>query len=118
VRCAACPAASSSQILLLEQELGVKLFERSSFKLTPAGVELDSFVQPFFENLSLMAARLRNQSAPQLRIGASELVLRAYLPAVIQRVKQGQPAPRLALRSGFQPELEAWLHERERSTWR
>ena len=74
--------AVSSQVLLLEQDLGVKLFERSPFKLTPAGVELDNFVRPFFENLTPMAVRLRTQLAPQLRIGSSELVLRDHLPAV------------------------------------
>lgn len=105
--------AVSSQIRLLEQDLGVKLFERSPFKLTPAGVELDNFVRPFFENLNAMALRLRTRGAEQLRIGASELVLRDYLPAVIQRMKQGHPELRLALRSGFQPELESWLHARE-----
>src|ERR1700690_2902158 len=43
--------AVSSQILLLEQDLGVRLFERNPFRLTPAGEELDNFVRPFFENL-------------------------------------------------------------------
>ncbi|HVT74003.1 MAG TPA: LysR family transcriptional regulator [Lacunisphaera sp.] len=105
--------AVSSQIRLLEQDLGVKLFERSPFKLTPAGVELDNFVRPFFENLNAMALRLRAQGVEQLRIGASELVLRDHLPAVIQRMKQDHPELRLALRSGFQPELESWLHARE-----
>jgi len=105
--------AVSSQIRLLEQDLGVKLFERSPFKLTPAGTELDNFVRPFFENLDAMALRLRTQGVEQLRIGASELVLRDHLPAVIQRMKQNHPDLRFALRSGFQPELESWLHARE-----
>ena len=105
--------AVSSQILLLEQDLGIKLFVRSPFKLTRGGEELFEFVRPFFEHLETVAVRLRKHSAPLLRIGASELVLRDYLPAVIGRLRQHEPKLRLALRSGFQAELEKWLLDRE-----
>ena len=105
--------AVSSQILLLEQGLGTKLFERQPFRLTREGEELFEFVRPFFENLGPVAERLRKQAAPSLRIGASEIVLRHHLPAVIQQLKQDHPELRLALRSGFQPELEEALTKRE-----
>lgn len=105
--------ALSGQILRLEEDLGVKLFERQPFKLTEAGQELLAFIRPFFDNLDAVGVRLRARQAPQLRIGASEVVLRDYLPAVTQRVRQTQPGLRLGLRSGFQPELEAWLNARE-----
>ncbi len=105
--------AVSSQILLLEQDLGVKLFERSPFRLTPAGEELADFVRPFFENLDAMGAKLRRESAPRLRIAASELVLRDYLPAVIERLKAAEPRLKLGLRSGYQVEMEKWLLDRE-----
>ena len=105
--------ALSGQILRLEEDLGVKLFERQPFKLTEAGQELLAFVRPFFDNLDAVGVRLRARLAPQLRMGASEVVLRDYLPAVIQRVRRGHPGLRLGLRSGFQPELEAWLHGHE-----
>lgn len=105
--------AVSSQILLLEQDLGVKLFERSPFRLTPAGEELFDFVRPFFENLDAMGAKLRRESAPRLRIAASELVLRDYLPAVIERLKAAEPRLKLGLRSGYQVEMEKWLLDRE-----
>ncbi len=105
--------ALSSQILRLEEDLGLKLFERQPFKLTVAGQELLAFVRPFFDNLDAMGVRLRSRLTPQLRIGASETVLRDYLPVVIQRVRRGHPELRLGLRSGFQPELEAWLQARE-----
>ncbi len=105
--------AVSSQILQLEENLGVKLFERSPFRLTAAGVELAEFVRPFFDNLKPVAERLRVRAVPQLRIGASELVLRSHLPAVIQQMKRHHPGLRLVLRSGFQPEIEAALRDRE-----
>ena len=62
-------------MLLLEQDLGKKLFERIPFRLTREGEELFAFVNPFFSNLDNVAASLRKQAEPQLRIGASEIVL-------------------------------------------
>lgn len=105
--------AVSSQILLLEEDLGLKLFLRQPFKLTAEGQELLAFVRPFFDNLDAVGVRLRRRLAPQLRIGASEIVLRDHLPVVTQRVRQGHPNLRLGLRSGFQAELEASLQNRE-----
>lgn len=105
--------AVSSQILLLEEDLGVKLFERQPFKLTASGVELYAFVQPFFENIGAMAAKLRQGTAPQLRFGAPETILLHYFPAVMQRVRQRHPELRLSVRSGLQLQLEAWVRDRE-----
>src|SRR4051812_48434723 len=105
--------AISSQVLLLEEDLGAKLFERQPFKLTREGEELFAFVRPFFDNLVPVADKLRQQSAPALRIGASELVLRDYLPTVVERLRQHEPKLRLGLRSGFQKEVEKWLLDRE-----
>jgi len=105
--------AVSGQILQLEQDLGVRLFERVPFKLTPPGEELYAFVAPFFDGLEDIARRLGRPAAPLLRIGASEIALRDHLPAVINRLRTQLPELRLSLRSGFQPEIEAWLHHRE-----
>jgi len=103
--------AVSSQILRLEEDLGVKLIDRQPFRLTEAGQELLAFIRPFFDNLDAVGIRLRARLAPQLRIGASEVLLRDYLPVVTQRVRLTHPDLRLGLRSGFQPELEAWLND-------
>lgn len=105
--------AVSSQILLLEEDLGVKLFVRQPFKLTPEGEEMLEFVRPFFENLAPMAVRFRRSLGPQLRLGASELLLRDHVPPVVERLKKAHPQLRLSLRAGTQPELEAWVRERE-----
>jgi DNA-binding transcriptional LysR family regulator len=105
--------AVSSQILLLEEDLGQKLFERQPFKLTAPGVELYEFVQPFFDNVAAVAAKLRQGTAPQIRFGAPETILLHHLPAVMQRVRQAHPELRLAVRSGLQLQLEAWVRDRE-----
>jgi DNA-binding transcriptional LysR family regulator len=105
--------AVSSQILLLEEDLGTKLFERSPFRFTAEGEELFAYVRPFFENLEALGTKLRKPSTPQIRIGAPELVLREYLPAVMQLLGRKHPGVRLSLQSGFTPQLEAWLRDRQ-----
>lgn len=105
--------AISSQVLLLEEDLGNRLFERQPFKLTRKGEELYEFIRPFFENLSAMGEKLRQQSAPLLRIGAAELVLRDYLPTVAEQLRKKEPRLRLGLRSGFQADMEKWLLDGE-----
>lgn len=105
--------AVSSQILQLEEVVGVKLFERQPFKLTAAGARLFAFVEPFFGNIDEVAKRLRQPAKPQLRLGAPEIILRTHMPVVLQRLKQDHPELRLAVRSGLQENLEAWVRDRE-----
>jgi DNA-binding transcriptional LysR family regulator len=104
--------AVSSQILQLEETLGVKLFERQPFKLTEEGDELLAFARPFFDNVDAMAEKLSRRTA-QVRIGGSEALLRDHLPAVMKRVQADHPGLRLVMRAGFQPELETQLRNRE-----
>jgi len=103
--------AVSAQILQLEKDLGVKLFERQPFRLTPAGQQLVEFVDPFFSNLDAIAQKIRGAAQPQLRVAASEVVLRTHFPAVFERLKHGHPQVKLGLRSGFDTELATWLRE-------
>lgn len=105
--------AVSSQILRLEEDLGAKLFERQPFRLTAAGRELFEFARPFFDHSDAVAARLRSKQAPVLRIAASELILRDYLPSIFERLRRKHPQVKFALRAGFQADLETWLKESE-----
>src|SRR4051812_17365635 len=98
--------AVSGQMLALEETVGTKLFERSPFRLTPAGERLFAHVQPFVENLTSVLAELRSSSEPELRIGGAELVLRDHVPVVMQRVRAAHPRIRLSLHSGFQAQVE------------
>lgn len=106
--------AVSGQIIQLEEFLGVTLFQRRPFTLSPAGEELYQFIQPFFDHLDAMAEKLRGGGVSQhVRIGASEVVLRDHLPEVLQRVRKKYPKLRVTLREGYQPELEHWLQKQE-----
>lgn len=104
--------AISGQIIQLEEFLGVTLFQRRPFSLTPAGERLYEFIAPFFGSLDRVAAELQGDTA-QLRIGASEVVLRDHLPALIQNVRKQYPRLKITLREGYQPELESWIERQD-----
>lgn len=105
--------AVSAQILQLEDSLGATLFTRRPFCLTQSGQKLYQFIQPFFQNLESVAEEIRGGASYQIRIGASEVVLRDHLPVLIQKVKQKFPKLKLTLREGYQPQLEIWLLRHE-----
>ncbi len=101
--------AVSGQMRQLEEDLGTKLFERSPFRLTPAGKRLFAHAQPFFENLAGLKAELRGEAEPGMRLGGAELVLREHLSVVMQRVRALHPRLRLSLHAGDQTQVEDWL---------
>ena len=105
--------AVSGQIAKLEESLGTKLFQRRPFALSPAGVELFEFIRPFFENVNVVAERLRQNSSPQLRIAAPAVVLNDYLPQILQRVRQKFPAFRLYLHEAGRTEAERLVLARD-----
>jgi DNA-binding transcriptional LysR family regulator len=105
--------AVSSQIRQLEHHLGVRLFDRQPFQLTSAGEKLIAFAGPFFDQVDAVGASLHHREKVQLRISASELVLRDHMPAVIKRVKQKHPGLRLVMRDGPPTQVEGLLRDRE-----
>ncbi|MFC5049467.1 LysR substrate-binding domain-containing protein [Rubritalea spongiae] len=90
--------AVSGQILQLEEELGVKLFNRRPFALTPAGEMLYDFAYPFFTGLPDIEERLKGEDGKHLRIAASASVLGNHLPEVLEQLKLKIPELRLTLR--------------------
>src|SRR6187549_533785 len=68
--------AVSGQVAQLEEHLGVTLFQRRPFALTPSGEKLYAFIQPFFSNIEKLASDLQGGTSRQIRIGASTIVLR------------------------------------------
>src|SRR3954464_10505649 len=105
--------AVSGQVAQLEESLGVILFQRRPFSLTPQGEKLYRFIQPFFSNLEGISTDLRGGKERHLRIGASTIVLRDHLPELVQNVRKKFPGLKVSLREGYQAELEALLEKEE-----
>jgi DNA-binding transcriptional LysR family regulator len=105
--------AVSGQVAQLEEFLGVTLFQRRPFSLTPAGEKLFKFIQPFFANLDTVASELQGGKARQIRIGASTIVLRDHLPELFQNVRKKFPDLKISLREAYHPELESLLQKEE-----
>src|SRR5438552_12523307 len=105
--------AVSGQVAQLEEHLGVTLFQRRPFALTPPGEKLFQFIQPFFSNLEAVASELQGGKARQIRIGASTIVLRDHLPGLFQNVRKKFPNLKIALREGHQLQLENLLQKEE-----
>lgn len=105
--------AVSGQILQLEKDLELRLFERRPFALTAAGRELFAFVEPFFGQLHDMPRRLRAEEDARLRLAAPATILRNHVPAVLQYHKQRYPAVSLQLHDANQATAEELLRKRE-----
>ena len=105
--------AVSGQVAQLEEYLGVVLFQRRPFALTPAGEKLYKFINPFFSNLDIIAGELQGGQPRQIRIGASTVVLRDHLPEFFRNVRKKYPHLKIALREGYQAELEGLLQREE-----
>jgi DNA-binding transcriptional LysR family regulator len=105
--------AVSGQVAQLEEYLGVVLFQRRPFALTPQGEKLYNFIQPFFTNLDMIAAELQGGEPRQIRIGASTIVLRDHLPEFFRNFRRKYPQLKIALREGYQAELESLLQKEE-----
>lgn len=103
--------AVSGQMTALESNLGVRLFQRSPFRLTAPGRKLFAQIEPFFAGLDGLEAQLRDADRPELRLGASELVLRLHIPTVTQRLRSRYPKLQLSLTPGYQVQFETWLRE-------
>jgi DNA-binding transcriptional LysR family regulator len=105
--------AVSGQVTQLEEHLGVTLFHRRPFTLTPQGEKLYKFIQPFFAGLDDLETELQGGQAHHIRIGASTIVLRDHLPEMVQQARKKFPNVRVALREGYQAELENLLLREE-----
>lgn len=84
------------QVTMLEQELGVALFERGArgLELTPNGLALVEYVRAMGDaasHLSLMASGQSQSLQGNICISATEVAAAYVLPSIIQRLRQMQP---------------------------
>ncbi|HXJ61994.1 MAG TPA: LysR family transcriptional regulator [Verrucomicrobiae bacterium] len=70
----------SRQITQLEAQVGARLCERRPFHLTDAGERLFHFIRLFFDDMGGAIDQLRGGTIDYLRLAASPIVLRDYLP--------------------------------------
>jgi len=83
--------AISQQIISLEKNLGVRLFERRPFELTEAGRVLLDTVAPFMEKLSSIEDELRGLHRTRLRIGCPALISDYYIPELLPGLMEDFP---------------------------
>lgn len=105
--------AVSGQILQLESDLGLKLFNRRPFELTAAGQELYAFVLPFFSQINTVGDKLRGGVVQTLRLAAPVFALREHLPELLQSIRGRYPNLRINLREAHQPEISGLLERQE-----
>lgn len=97
-------------MIQLDAALGLgPLFNRKPFFLFPAGEAIYEILRNCYERLDVTIDQFRTPVAPELRIGAPELVLSEYLPDILAKVLRQQPNARFTLRSGTSAELNAGL---------
>jgi DNA-binding transcriptional LysR family regulator len=105
--------AISGQVAQLEEYLGVTLFHRRPFALTPEGEKLYQFIHPFFSNIEKIASELQGGQARHVRIGASSIILRDHLPSLLRGLRKKFPALKISLREGYPAHLENLLTREE-----
>jgi DNA-binding transcriptional LysR family regulator len=105
--------AISGQLSQLEKTLGVRLFERRPFGLTPAGSKLFDEIENFFSGLHDLPAQVRGHAQQRLRLAAPGRILRDYLPDILARYKRHYRELELTLHDVNQASAEDLLRRRE-----
>jgi DNA-binding transcriptional LysR family regulator len=105
--------AISGQISQLEKAVGVKLFHRRPFGLTPAGAKLFGEIERFFSGLKELPAQVRGHAKQRLRLAAPARILRDYLPDLLDAYKRRFPDFKLSLFDANQAIAEELLRKGE-----
>lgn len=103
----------SIQVSQLEDELGVKLFNRRPFSLTDEGGQLYDLIAPFFSILPEVPARTKGDGVKSLRVGASSTLLSDHLPSVLKELRKEDVEIKFMLRECSSADAEDLLIRQE-----
>ncbi|MEU0434062.1 LysR family transcriptional regulator [Streptomyces sp. NPDC006290] len=105
----------TEQIKALEQDLGVRLFERSNrgLRLTPAGHRLVDYAERMLSLAEEARAAVTELGIPggELLIGAPETLCVYRLPSLLTRFREDCPKVHVVLRPGNRKECRKGVHE-------
>jgi DNA-binding transcriptional LysR family regulator len=72
----------------LEADLGIRLFERRPFRLTPAGKALYDFIAPFFGRLSEVEDIVKGKMSRVLRLAGFTEAMREHVPVLLAKLRE------------------------------
>jgi DNA-binding transcriptional LysR family regulator len=104
--------ALSAQMTALEQYLGVSLFQRRPFLLTEKGKQFQEEAMRLRSRMNLLRHGLSTESAKPLRIAASDIIIRDYLPDLLMKL-DAVTRTRLVLREAPSQDLACAVRDDE-----
>jgi DNA-binding transcriptional LysR family regulator len=112
------PTAVNKQILLLEDELGIPLFERlpRGMRLTAAGELLVAHVRRTLNDqrhMKRQIEQLRGLTTGEIKIATMSGPASGLVPRIIARFQERSPYVRVAVTTAFIGEMVKLLHDRE-----
>lgn len=112
-------SAVSRQLSLLEEELGLPLFERKGKRLldaTPlskAIVEEVDLIEQAIENIRALADDHRDGRQGEIRIATTHMQAKYFLPTVLNEFRQRYPQVKVNFLQGNPHQLVQMLHDRQ-----
>ena len=112
-------SAVSRQLSLLEEELGLPLFERKGKRLIKSTPLSDAIVQEVenielsLENIRAIADEFRDGEKGEIRIATTHMQAKYFLPPVLNEFRQRYPKVKVNFLQGNPAQLVQMLHDRE-----
>jgi len=89
--------AVSAQVARLEADLGVRLFQRRPFRLTPAGKALYDFIAPFFGRLNEVEEIVKGKMGRVIKLAGFMEAMREHVPVLLAKLRERFPGLKVTL---------------------